>query len=148
MIARYDDNIVIPAYTVQDIALHPAYEKYILNTTKEDAERMRKIVSLHEYWRRITKLVTGSELSVRVPSSTIGGFDHYKECEWSDPDCRAGPDTCVCSAVSSECYDIIRLLNRLRLEDEGENEGSNTTGTKTENKKYELFGRLHKWWWW
>ena len=101
------------ANTVNDVVSHPVYKKYILNTTNEDVERMRTFVSLHEHWPRVMKRMTSSELSVRIPSSTINGLDHYKECAWSDPDCQEGSGTCVCSTVSSECYDITQRLNRL-----------------------------------
>ena len=69
---RYDDNIFMSAVanTVNDVISHPAYKKYILNTTNEDVERMRTFVSLHEHWRRVTKHVTSSKLNVRAPSST------------------------------------------------------------------------------
>lgn len=116
----------MPALTLKDVVLHPAFEHYILNTSAEEVDRMRYIVSVHDNWRRVTDYVTRQRLTVKVRGSD--GFEHYKECVWSDPNCKSGPDTCDCSYVSGECYDIVRLMNKLV-----ENEDS-ASEAKTENK--------------
>lgn len=112
-------------FSLNDVLLHPAYVKYVLNTSEEDIKRMCAIVSVHNQLQQVTNLVIRAGLTVKIPS--IDG--HYKECIWSDPDCKSGPDTCVCSCVAGDCYDIIQLLNSLWKEDENK-----TTITNTENK--------------
>ena len=115
---RYDDNMYT-VYSVKDIVSHPGYDEYIVNMTANDVERMRRILTVYDYWQRVTNRVTRFRLDEIVPTGT--GFDHYKECVWSDPNCETGPDTCVCSYISTDCYDIVRLLNRLCVERQHEN---------------------------
>lgn len=122
-------------FSLNDVLLHPAYVKYVLNTPEEDIKRMRAIVSVHNQLQRVTNLVIRVGLTVKIPS--IDG--HYKECVWSDTDCKSGPDRCVCSCVSGDCYDILQLLDRLQKEDENK-----TTTTNVENKKYGFYGKLQE----
>lgn len=121
--------------STKDVKLHPAYAKYVLNTTDEDIECMRAVVSVHDQWQQVNNLVRREGLTVRIPSI----YNHYKECIWSDPGCKSGPDTCMCSCVSGSCYNIIQLLNRLWKEDENK-----TTTTNVEDKKYGFYGKLQE----
>ena len=100
----------MPAITPLDVVSHPAYKRYIQDTSIAEIERMRHIVFAYDAFRRVNERVTKFRLSERVPAD---GFDHYRECVWSDPLCTAGPDTCVCSLLSGECYTIIRVLDTL-----------------------------------
>lgn len=114
--------------SLNDVILHPAYVKHVLN---KDIERMRVIVSIHDRWQQVTNRVRREKLTVRIPAS---GFQHYKECVWADPDCKTGPDTCVCSYVAGTCFDIIQLLNSLQNENK-------TATANSENKKYGFYGQ-------
>lgn len=100
--------------TLKDVISHPLYKQYALTPTV-DVDRMRNVVTLHDHNQRLTDLVKRYKLTEIVR----GG--HYKECVWSNPDCKCGPDTCICSHVSFECYHIIRILDILK------NEGGTTT---------------------
>ena len=42
-----------------------------------------------------------------------GNFEHYKECCWSNPNNRCGPDTCICSHASGTRYRILMLLQEI-----------------------------------
>ena len=44
---RYDDNMRA-VYSVKDIVSHPGYDEYIVNTTANDVERMRRILTVYE----------------------------------------------------------------------------------------------------
>lgn len=98
--------------TLKEIVSHPAYEQYIVNV---DVERIRLIVTLHDLMQSVTDKVTRFGLSKRVPAD--GGFEHYKECIWSNVHCQSGPDTCICCYVSVECDNILQLLDKLYNED-------------------------------
>ena len=128
-------------YSVKDVVSHPGYDVYVVNTSENEIERMRRILTVHEYWQRVTNRVTRFRLSEIVPSGT--GFDHYKECVWSDPNCETGPDTCVCSYISVDCTNIVRLLNRLWTE---QNENI-ATSAQTKSKGRGLFEIVWRWWW-
>lgn len=125
----------MPAVTVKDVVLHPSYKKYFLDITTEEIERMRNIVEVYDNWQRLTECITRHGLTQRLCIN-----DHYKECIWSDPNCKSGPDTCVCDYLSGVCYDIIRLLNKLKDED-------CATTAEIDNKRRGLFETIRKWWW-
>lgn len=101
------------AITLSDVVSHPAYKLYIQDTSITEIERMRHIVFAYDAFSRINERVKKFRLSERVPAVAVDGFDHYKECVWSDPLCTSGPDTCVCSLLSGECYTVIRMLDTL-----------------------------------
>lgn len=94
----------MPAVTPSHVVSHPAYKRY----DKSEIERMRIIVDVYDSFQRVNERVSKFGLSERA-----NGFDHYKECVWADPLCKSGPDTCVCSLVSGECYTIVQSLNKL-----------------------------------
>ena len=66
--------------------------------------------------------------------------DSYKECVWSDPNCETGPDTCVCSYISTDCSDIVRLFNRLCIERQHENIATSAQIKIKDVDYWKLFG--------
>ena len=107
---------------------------------REYTDHLRNIICVYDKWQRVRNYMTRFKLTTRVPTAD-DCFAHYKECVWLDPNCKAGPDTCVCSYISGECYNLIQLLDRVLKEEEAEYESRITEGS-IENKQHELYERL------
>lgn len=108
--------------TLEYVLSHPAYKRYVLPLTKAEIRRMQAIVNLVELCDRVKYLYKRYNLTVQVPADDNPKVKHYKECVWAKPDCKEGPDTCVCTSISFSCYQIMDGLKLLSVEDSGEKE--------------------------
>lgn len=83
----------------------------------------------------VTDCVTRFVLSKRF--ETGDKLNLYKDCVWSDPNCKTLPDIFGCNSLSVERYYIVHLLTRLKVEDSTTNAGAdNSTATVDFTKLY------------
>ena len=59
----------MPALELKDVILHPAYNKYILNTTVEYIDHLRNIICVYDKWQRVRNYMTRFKLTTRVSTA-------------------------------------------------------------------------------
>lgn len=90
---------------INRVLTHPALGLQHWNI--ETSSRFVKIIKLIF---NIQRKIVHHRLTTRIKGEH---GDHYKECLWSNPDVRCGPDTCVCSYINMDRHRITLLLDEI-----------------------------------
>ena len=99
--------------TLHAILFHE-FERFIMSKSRAEIVFMRDILLVILKCGKVLELYSSHRLKEITPErreQSGGKFTPFLECPWAHESIVDGPDTCVCCHVTTQCCNIIKLLD-------------------------------------